>query len=69
VIIDSIYPTVATDDFARRFSQRGGNLMWLLGAGASASRCHTLCSSGMVKLAQEKVVSLMTTAHGEATLR
>jgi hypothetical protein len=37
VIIDSIYPTVATDDFARRFSQRGGNLMWLLGAGASAA--------------------------------
>jgi NAD-dependent SIR2 family protein deacetylase len=37
VIIDSIYPTVATDDFARRFSQRGGNVMWLLGAGASAA--------------------------------
>ncbi|MFC5320292.1 SIR2 family protein [Bradyrhizobium oligotrophicum] len=35
--IDSIYPTVATDDFARRYSQRGGNLMWLLGAGASAA--------------------------------
>jgi NAD-dependent SIR2 family protein deacetylase len=37
VIIDSIYPTVAVDDFARRFSQRGGNLMWLLGAGTSAA--------------------------------
>jgi NAD-dependent SIR2 family protein deacetylase len=37
VIIDSIYPIVATDDFARRFSRRGGNLMWLLGAGASAA--------------------------------
>jgi len=34
---DSPYPTVAADDFARRFSQRGGNLMWLLGAGASAA--------------------------------
>jgi NAD-dependent SIR2 family protein deacetylase len=37
VPVDSIYPTVAADDFARRFSQRGGNLMWLLGAGASAA--------------------------------
>jgi hypothetical protein len=26
-----------TDDFARRFSMRAGNLMWLLGAGSSAS--------------------------------
>ncbi|MBR1172680.1 SIR2 family protein [Bradyrhizobium sp. KB893862 SZCCT0404] len=34
---DSTYPAVAADDFARRFSQRGGNLMWLLGAGASAA--------------------------------
>lgn len=30
-------PLVEPDDFARRFSLRGGNLMWLLGAGASAS--------------------------------
>lgn len=28
---------VEGDDFARRFSLRGGNLMWLLGAGVSAS--------------------------------
>src|SRR5690349_7700549 len=28
---------VAADDFARRFSMRGSSLMWLLGAGASAS--------------------------------
>jgi SIR2-like domain len=34
---DSTYATIAGDDFARRFSQRGGNLMWLLGAGASAA--------------------------------
>jgi len=34
---DSTYPAVAADDFARRFSQRGGNLMWLLGAGGSAA--------------------------------
>ena len=31
------YPTLAADDFARRFSMRSGRLMWLLGAGASAS--------------------------------
>lgn len=30
-------PQIGADDFARRFSLRGGNLMWLLGAGASAS--------------------------------
>jgi len=28
---------IAADDFARRFSLRAANLMWLLGAGASAS--------------------------------
>lgn len=28
---------VSADDFARRFSMRSGNLMWFLGAGASAS--------------------------------
>lgn len=28
---------IEADDFARRFSLRGGNLMWLLGAGASAA--------------------------------
>ncbi len=27
--------SIGQDDFARRFSQRGANLMWLLGAGAS----------------------------------
>jgi hypothetical protein len=34
---DSDLPGIAADDFARRFSMRGGLLMWLLGAGASAS--------------------------------
>lgn len=29
--------SVEPDDFARRFSMRGSRLMWLLGAGASAS--------------------------------
>ncbi len=30
-------PEIGADDFARRFSLRSPNLMWLLGAGASAS--------------------------------
>src|SRR5262245_52355473 len=30
-------PRIAVDDFARRFALRAGNLMWLLGAGASAA--------------------------------
>ncbi|HEV3114913.1 MAG TPA: hypothetical protein VGY99_30885 [Candidatus Binataceae bacterium] len=30
-------PEIRADDFARRFSLRSANLMWLLGAGASAS--------------------------------
>lgn len=34
---DSDIPTVALDDFIRRFSTRGRRLMWFLGAGASAS--------------------------------
>lgn len=34
---DQDLPIIATDDFARRFSMRGGNLMWFLGAGASAA--------------------------------
>lgn len=34
---DNTFPTVAADDFARRFSMRSGGLMWFLGAGASAA--------------------------------
>lgn len=34
---DADTPRIQPDDFARRFSLRSGNLMWLLGAGASAS--------------------------------
>jgi hypothetical protein len=30
-------PQIGADDFARRFALRAGNLMWFLGAGASAS--------------------------------
>lgn len=34
---ESDLPEIQADDFARRFSVRSSNLMWLLGAGASAS--------------------------------
>jgi hypothetical protein len=34
---DSEPPKVAADDFARRFSMRGGSLMWFLGAGSAAA--------------------------------
>ncbi len=34
---DETLPQIGADDFARRFSLRAGNLMWFLGAGASAS--------------------------------
>ncbi len=34
---ESAIPKLAPDDFARRFSLRSANLMWFLGAGASAS--------------------------------
>lgn len=30
-------PQIRADDFARRFSRRAANLVWLVGAGASAS--------------------------------
>src|SRR5207249_234066 len=31
------FPEILADDFARRFSMRAANLMWFLGAGASAA--------------------------------
>ena len=37
MIIGPELPYIGADDFARRFSLRAQNLMWLLGAGASAS--------------------------------
>jgi len=38
-------PEIGADDFVRRFSLRARNLMWLLGAGASASAgIPTACS-------------------------
>ena len=35
--VETVLPEIGADDFARRFSLRAANLMWLLGAGASAS--------------------------------
>jgi NAD-dependent SIR2 family protein deacetylase len=35
--VNNNLPEITADDFARRFSLRSANLMWLLGAGASAS--------------------------------
>jgi NAD-dependent SIR2 family protein deacetylase len=35
--ISTNLPQIGADDFARRFTLRAGNLMWFLGAGASAS--------------------------------
>ena len=35
--VEIVLPEIGADDFARRFSLRAANLMWLLGAGASAS--------------------------------
>jgi hypothetical protein len=35
--VETTLPQIGADDFARRFSMRAMNLMWLLGAGASAS--------------------------------
>ena len=39
----STLPYIEPDDFARRFSLRAKNLMWFLGAGASASAGGTHC--------------------------
>src|ERR1700720_2593854 len=35
--LEMVLTEIGADDFARRFSLRSANLMWLLGAGASAS--------------------------------
>ena len=42
-------PEIGADDFARRFSLRTQNLMWLLGAGASASPLEDLHLCWMMK--------------------
>ena len=49
--------TIEADDFARRFSMRAGNLMWLLGAGASAAAGIPTASDMVWEFKQQLYVS------------
>jgi NAD-dependent SIR2 family protein deacetylase len=48
---------IEADDFARRFALRGGNLMWLLGAGASAAAGIPTASDMIWEFKQQLFVS------------
>lgn len=48
---------IEADDFARRFSMRAGNLMWLLGAGASAAAGIPTASDMIWQFKQQLYVS------------
>ncbi len=48
---------IGADDFARRFSLRAGNLMWLLGAGASASAGVPTASDMVWEFKQQLFIS------------
>jgi len=48
---------IEPDDFARRFSLRAGNLMWLLGAGASASAGIPTASDMVWEFKQQLFIS------------
>lgn len=48
---------IGADDFARRFSLRAGNLMWLLGAGASASAGIPTASDMVWEFKQQLFIS------------
>lgn len=50
-------PQINSDDFARRFSMRSPNLMWLLGAGASASAGLPTAADMIWQFKQELFVS------------
>jgi hypothetical protein len=50
-------PEIAPDDFARRFSLRTANVMWLLGAGASASAGVPTASDMVWEFKQQLFVS------------
>jgi NAD-dependent SIR2 family protein deacetylase len=50
-------PQIGADDFARRFSLRARNLMWLLGAGASASAGVPSASDMIWEFKQQLFVS------------
>ena len=48
---------IEADDFARRFSMRAGNVMWLLGAGASAAAGIPTASDMILNFKQQLYVS------------
>jgi hypothetical protein len=50
-------PEISADDFARRFSLRAENLMWLLGAGASASAGIPTASDMVWEFKQQLYIS------------
>lgn len=50
-------PQIAADDFARRFSLRAANLMWLLGAGGSASAGVPTASDMIWEFKQQLLIS------------
>jgi NAD-dependent SIR2 family protein deacetylase len=50
-------PQIGADDFARRFSLRARNLMWLLGAGASASAGIPTASDMVWEFKQQLFIS------------
>lgn len=56
-------PTIEADDFARRFSLRAGNLMWLLGAGASASAGIPTAGDMVWEFKQQLFISQRRVSH------
>src|ERR1700688_2433620 len=48
---------IEADDFARRFSMRAGNVMWLLGAGASAAAGIPTASDMILEFKQQLYIS------------
>ncbi len=56
-------PKIGADDFARRFSLRAGNLMWLLGAGASASAGIPTAADMIWEFKQQLFISQRKVSH------
>lgn len=54
---ENTLPEISADDFARRFSLRAENLMWLLGAGASASAGIPTASDMVWEFKQQLYIS------------
>lgn len=62
-------PEIDADDFARRFSQRERNLMWFLGAGASAAAGIPTAADMIADFKQQLYISqLRISAHAVAEL-